>query len=106
MYYSRGKRENGKHKFIFKGKLLLAQQIKLVFSVYAFMVLGMFLLPWDFACFCIYKINSCIKWSCQTLFEMEDIAVSVCKYHVASYVPDFQTKPADFQPTQRKSSET
>jgi hypothetical protein len=48
VYYSRGKRENGKRKLIFKGKLMLAQQIKLVFSVYAFMVLRMFLLPWGF----------------------------------------------------------
>ncbi len=30
----------------------------------------------------------------QTLFEMEDIAVSTFKYHVASFVPDFQTKLA------------
>ncbi len=32
----------------------------------------------------------------QTLFEMEDIAVSALKYHAVSSVPDFQTKPADF----------
>jgi hypothetical protein len=33
----------------------------------------------------------------KTLFEMEDIDVSVFKSHVVSYVPDFQTKPADSQ---------
>jgi hypothetical protein len=44
-----GEKGKWKRKLIFKGKLMLAQQIKLVFSVYAFMVLGMFLLSWDFA---------------------------------------------------------
>jgi hypothetical protein len=34
----------------------------------------------------------------QTLFEMEDTAVSAFKYHVASSVPDFQTKLADSRP--------
>jgi hypothetical protein len=32
---------------------------------------------------------------------MEDTAVHVSKYHVVSYVPDFQTKPAVSQPTRR-----
>jgi hypothetical protein len=32
---------------------------------------------------------------------MEDLFVSVFKNHVVSYVPDFQTKPADSQPTRR-----
>jgi hypothetical protein len=31
----------------------------------------------------------------QTLFEMEDIAVSAFKCHIAFFVPDFQTKLAD-----------
>jgi hypothetical protein len=34
----------------------------------------------------------------QTLFEMEDIAVSESVYHVVSSVPDFQTKLADSRP--------
>jgi hypothetical protein len=34
----------------------------------------------------------------QTLFEMDDIAVSALKYHVVSSVPDFQTKLADSRP--------
>ncbi len=34
----------------------------------------------------------------QTLFEMEDIAVSALKYHVVSSVSDFQTKLADSRP--------
>jgi hypothetical protein len=32
---------------------------------------------------------------------MEDIAVSVSKYYDVSYVPDFQTKPADSRLTRR-----
>jgi hypothetical protein len=38
---------------------------------------------------------------CQILFEMEDIAVSVFKSHIVSYVPDLQTKPADSQAIRR-----
>jgi hypothetical protein len=34
----------------------------------------------------------------QTLFEMEDIAVSEFEYHVVSSVPDFQIKLADSRP--------
>jgi hypothetical protein len=34
----------------------------------------------------------------QTLFEMEDIAVSESVYHVVSSVPDFQNKLADSRP--------
>jgi hypothetical protein len=34
----------------------------------------------------------------QTLFEMEDKAVSESVYHVVSSVPDFQTKLADSRP--------
>ena len=34
----------------------------------------------------------------QTLFEMENIAVSELEYHVISSVPDFQTKLADSRP--------
>jgi hypothetical protein len=44
---------------------------------------------------------NCTQWSCKTILEMEDIAVSVSKYHVVSCVPDFQTKPADSQATRR-----
>jgi hypothetical protein len=43
----------------------------------------------------------CTKSPRQTFFEMEDTAVSVFEYHVVSSVPDFQTKPADSQPTRR-----
>jgi hypothetical protein len=34
----------------------------------------------------------------QTLFEIDDKAVSALKYHVVSSVPDFQTKLADSRP--------
>jgi hypothetical protein len=34
----------------------------------------------------------------QTLFEMEDIAVSEIEYNVVSSVPDFQTNLADSRP--------
>jgi hypothetical protein len=34
----------------------------------------------------------------QTLFVMEDTAVSEFEYHVVSSVPDFQTKLADSRP--------
>jgi hypothetical protein len=35
-------------------------------------------------------------------FEMENIAVFCVKYHVISFVPEFQTKPADPQPARIK----
>jgi hypothetical protein len=43
----------------------------------------------------------CTKPPRQTFSEMEDTAVSVFEYHVVSSVPDFQTKPAESQPTRR-----
>jgi hypothetical protein len=42
---------------------------------------------------------SCTKWSCKTLFEMEDTDILYTNNHVVTYVPDFQTKPSVSKPS-------